>query len=109
MRRTILRLLFSIFVLGVSTGIIWAQSANTIQLATTSDGVNFLTDADGMTLYYYTLDTNGQSACYGGCAKAWPIFYTPAISVPAPLDAADFGTITRTDGSKETTYKGWPL
>lgn len=109
MRRTILRVLFSILILGVATGIIWAQSKNTIQLGSTSDGVNFLTDADGMTLYYYTLDTNGQSACYGGCAKAWPIFYTPAISVPAPLDAADFGTITRTDGTKETTYKGWPL
>jgi predicted lipoprotein with Yx(FWY)xxD motif len=73
------------------------------------DGVNYLTDAKGMTLYYYTKDADGQSACYGGCATAWPIFYAADISVSAPLQPADFGTITRTDGTKQTTYKGWPL
>ena len=62
-----------------------------------------------MTLYYYTLDTNGQSACYGGCAKAWPVFNAASLSVPSSLMASDFGTITRTDGTKQTTYKGWPL
>ncbi|MFI5368297.1 MAG: hypothetical protein ACHQ1F_04715, partial [Spirochaetia bacterium] len=108
MRRIALRLLFSILILGVTTGIVWAQST-TIQVKTTADGVSYLTDADGMTLYYYTLDTNGQSACYGGCAKAWPIFYADTISVPDSLNASDFGTITRTDGTKETTYMGWPL
>jgi predicted lipoprotein with Yx(FWY)xxD motif len=99
MRRTALRFLFSMVILGVTAGVIWAQSSNTIQVKTTADGVNYLTDADGMTLYYYTLDTNGQSACYGGCAKAWPIFYTETLSVPDSLNASDFGTITRSDGT----------
>ncbi len=95
-------------VLGAAGGTIWAQSSNTIQVQT-ADGVSFLTDSSGMTLYYYTKDTDGQSACYGGCATAWPIFYAPTISVPSSLNAGDFGTITRTDGTKQTTYMGWPL
>ncbi len=31
-----------------------------------------LTDAKGMTLYYYTPDTATTSACTGACAAAWP-------------------------------------
>jgi len=29
--------------------------------------------------------------------------------VPESLRTSDFATITRTDGSKQTTFKGWPL
>src|SRR5688572_26468210 len=33
----------------------------------------FLTDAEGMTLYLFTPDTEpGVSACYDDCAEAWP-------------------------------------
>jgi predicted lipoprotein with Yx(FWY)xxD motif len=86
-----------------------AQSMNTIQVQTSPNGVNYLTDSKGMTLYYYTKDANGQSACYGGCATAWPIFNAENILVPAQLKASDFSSITRTDGTKQTTYLGWPL
>jgi predicted lipoprotein with Yx(FWY)xxD motif len=109
MRRTVSMIIVVLAVLGATSGLLWAQSANTIQVQSTPDGMNYLTDAKGMTLYYFTLDTNGQSACYGDCAKAWPIFYAPTITVPETLDPGDFGTITRTDNTKETTYKGWPL
>jgi len=86
-----------------------AASAQNVAVRSGPNGMTYLTDDNGMTLYYFTLDTNGQSACYGGCAKAWPIFYAASLSVPDRLSADDFGTITRTDGSKQTTYKGWPL
>jgi predicted lipoprotein with Yx(FWY)xxD motif len=109
MRRNVSRIIFILAILGATSGLLWAQSMNTIDVKSTPDGVNYLVDSKGMTLYYYTLDTDGQSACYGGCAKAWPIFYVPNITVPDSLDAKDFGTVTRTDGTKETTYKGWPL
>ena len=101
-------LLLSLLVLAVSAGIAGAQSAGTIMLQSAA-GVSYLTDSKGMTLYYYTKDADGQSACYGGCATAWPIFYAPTVTVPSSLNASDFGTITRTDGSKQTTYMGWPL
>jgi predicted lipoprotein with Yx(FWY)xxD motif len=96
-----------VFVLISASGFLWAQS--TVQVQMTSSGVNYLADSKGMTLYYYTLDTNGQSACYGGCAKAWPAFYSESVSVSDPLMSSDFGTITRTDGTRQTTYMGWPL
>ncbi len=84
-------------------------SADSVQVKTAPNGVTYLTDGNGLTLYYYTLDTDGQSACYGGCATAWPIFHEDNLTVSDPLSASDFGTITRTDGTKQTTYKGWPL
>ncbi len=87
----------------------WAQGTTTIKVAKAADGTGYLTDSKGMTLYYYTKDADGQSACYGGCAAAWPVFYAPTVTIPAGLDAGDFGTITRTDGTKQTTYYGWPL
>ena len=69
----------------------------------------YLVDANGMTLYYFTKDVVGTSACTAGCLDKWPVFYTQKVVVPPGLDPADFGTITRPDGKKQTTYKGWPL
>ena len=102
------RLLLAVLVLAVTASLAWSQSA-AIQVPGGPNGVKYLTDAKGMTLYYYTLDTNGQSACFGQCVERWPLFYAPTITASAPLDAADFATITRTDGIKQSTYKGWPL
>lgn len=106
MTGTAKRLLLLFLVLGASAGFVSAQA---IQVQTTSDGTKYLTDDKGMTLYYFTLDTDGQSACYGDCEKHWPIFYAKDLTVSSDLNAADFGTVTRKDGTKETTYKGWPL
>jgi len=104
--RRLLKTMLAVAILAGAASTVWAQSTIQVQ---TANGVGFLTDSKGMTLYYYTKDTDGQSACYGGCATAWPIFYADTISVPSSLNAADFGTITRTDGAKQTTYMGWPL
>ena len=109
MRRVVMRTWWSLLLFGLFAGIAWAQAMDSISVSTAPDGSKFLTDSKGMTLYYYTADTNGQSACYDGCEKAWPVFYAASISVSAPLVAEDFGTITRTDGSKQSTYHGWPL
>jgi len=69
-----------------------------------------LTDSAGKTLYFFSIDANGNSGCTSaGCLTAWPVFYKEQGSVAAGLDSADFATITRTDGNKQTTYKGWPL
>lgn len=103
------RLCLAALVLVALAGMAWAQESTTIQVRQAADGVGYLTDSNGMTLYYYTKDSDGQSACYGGCATAWPIFYAPKVTIPSSLDAGDFGTITRTDGTKQTTYYGWPL
>lgn len=91
-----------------------APTAN-IRLASTQSLGNFLVAADGRTLYYFALDfaaTGGQPAvsnCTGNCVPVWPIFHVDTPSVEAGLSASDFGEITRTDGVKQSTFKGWPL
>jgi len=86
------------------------QPADTIRVSGTSLG-NILVDAQGMTLYYFANDipAGGASSCYGQCEVAWPIFSADTITVSSPLLASDFSSITRTDGTKQTTYRGWPL
>ncbi|GIP40811.1 hypothetical protein J31TS4_40910 [Paenibacillus sp. J31TS4] len=69
----------------------------------------YLVDGSGRTLYYFSKDSADLNACQGKCLENWPVFYSDKLKVPAELDAADFGVITRADGTKQTTYKGWPL
>lgn len=85
--------------------------ADTVKVSTNGTLGSFLTDSDGITLYFYAKDekNNSTSACTGACAKLWPPFYEEKIVVKAPLKSSDFGVITRDDGSKQTTFKGLPL
>ncbi|MCE5194411.1 MAG: hypothetical protein LLF28_02990 [Nitrospiraceae bacterium] len=86
-----------------------AYSESTIQL-TTKEGIgNFIADSKGMALYYFTKDSPGVSVCVEGCLEKWPIFYAEKIVVGAGLKAKDFNTITRENGKKQTTFKGYPL
>jgi predicted lipoprotein with Yx(FWY)xxD motif len=69
----------------------------------------FITDSKGMTLYIFKNDSPGKSACAGPCVDKWPLYFRDKVSAPEGLNAGDFGTITREDGKRQTTYKGWPL
>jgi predicted lipoprotein with Yx(FWY)xxD motif len=92
------------------TAVPTVAQADTVKTANTALGT-IIVDAQGKTLYYFANDiaANGTSACNGQCASIWPPFSAPAIQVSAPLDPADFGVITRADGTRQTTYYGWPL
>jgi predicted lipoprotein with Yx(FWY)xxD motif len=71
---------------------------------------SFLVDDKGMTLYLYTKDSPGTSTCYDKCATAWPPLLTSGNAAAGNgVDASKFGTTTRTDGSTQVTYNGWPL
>lgn len=85
-------------------------SSDTIGTTSSSLGT-ILVDAQRMTLYYLAKDIagNDESTCYGQCEVYWPIFSVDTITVSPPLTASDFSSITRTDGNKQTTYRGWPL
>jgi predicted lipoprotein with Yx(FWY)xxD motif len=69
----------------------------------------YLVDGNGHTLYWTTLDSVGQSNVTGTILANWPIFYVANIVSASPLVASDFGSITRADGNKQTTYKGRPI
>ena len=70
-------------------------------------GVNLLTNAKGLTLYWFAPDTATKSVCYGSCAAYWP----PVTGTPSagPGVTGTLGTITRTDGTTQATYDGHPL
>ena len=71
---------------------------------------SFLVDSTGMTLYLYTKDTPNTSVCYGGCATLWPPLLTNgAPTAGTGVTASMLGTTTRTDGTVQVTYNGWPL
>ena len=69
-------------------------------------GAQVLTNANGLTLYWFARDTPGKSACYGSCAQYW-------LPLTGPVNgtgiAGTFGTIKRTDGTLQATYNGRPL
>jgi len=84
-----------------------STSTPTIDVSSTSLG-DVLTDANGRTLYLFTHDSGGTSACTGGCLSVWP----PLQGTPSAGSGADgslVGTITRSDGSTQATYAGHPL
>lgn len=71
---------------------------------------SFLVDDKGMTLYLYTKDSPNTTVCYGKCATAWPPLLTNGAPVAGDgADSTKLGTITRTDGTTQVTYNGWPL
>jgi predicted lipoprotein with Yx(FWY)xxD motif len=70
---------------------------------------SYLTDAKGMALYVFKMDSPGKSVCAGDCVARWPLYHQEKVGVTGDLKAADFATITREDGKKQTTYKGMPL
>lgn len=84
---------------------------NTVNIATNETLGEYLVNETGFTLYYFALDApgNGTSTCYGDCEKRWPPFYAENLTVAEGLNAGDFATVERTDGSEQIAYKGWPL
>lgn len=79
-----------------------------VALGNTSVG-NVMTGEGGKTLYFFAADVAGTPACTGNCLTNWPVFYKETPTLSTGLKATDFATITRADGGKQTTYRGWPL
>ena len=70
-------------------------------------GASVLANAKGFTLYWFGADTATQSNCNGSCATYWTPVQGPATAGPGVT--GKLGTITRTDGSTQASYKGHPL
>jgi predicted lipoprotein with Yx(FWY)xxD motif len=86
-----------------------SRSGPTVSTASTSLG-RIVANSAGRTLYIFSKDTNGKSACAGMCAKFWP----PLIAAGKPRASAGaraslLGTTKRADGRMQVTYKRHPL
>ena len=81
-----------------------------VNVGTNATHGSILVDDKGMSLYLFTKDTPNTSTCYDKCATAWPALLTNGNAVGGSgVDASKFGTTTRTDGTIQVTYNGWPL
>jgi predicted lipoprotein with Yx(FWY)xxD motif len=74
---------------------------------TTIGGITVLTNARGLTLYWFAPDSPAASRCTGSCAAYWP----PVDGTPkaGPGITGKLGTIGRPGGAAQATYDGHPL
>jgi predicted lipoprotein with Yx(FWY)xxD motif len=82
-------------------------SSSSMLKTTTIMGTKVLTNAKGLTLYWFVPDTATKSNCNGSCATYWPPVKGP-VTAGAGV-TGKIGVITRSDGSKQATYDGHPL
>jgi predicted lipoprotein with Yx(FWY)xxD motif len=68
-----------------------------------------LVDAEGLTLYGLTDDTDGIPTCDGACADAWPPLTVDSAGLPAGLDADLYRVVERSDGTFQLAAGEWPL
>lgn len=87
------------------------DAAGEVDLAVgVTDLGEILVDGDGMTLYLFTEDPPGESACVDDCVAAWPpLLVDGDPQVGEGVDPGLVGTIAREDGSVQITYDGSPL
>ena len=90
---------------------IGAKETYTVDMVNSKEFGYYLTNETFFTLYRYLSDPQNAeiSTCNGDCARLYPPFYVDELTVNPELNSRDFETITREDGRKQLTYKGWPL
>jgi predicted lipoprotein with Yx(FWY)xxD motif len=63
-----------------------------------------------MTVYMFAKDHGSKSTCSGACASTWPpVTTTGQPKATGGAGASDLGTIDRSGGVMQVTYKGHPL
>jgi predicted lipoprotein with Yx(FWY)xxD motif len=66
--------------------------------------------ATGIVVYTSKKDPKGHTKCTSSCALTWPpVLTSSTVSGGASIAKSDLGTITRSDGTHQITYKGHPL
>ena len=86
-----------------------AAAPSTLKAGSSAYG-KVLHDGRGFVVYAFTRD-RGRSACYGGCAKAWPPYLAPRgqLRAGAGVRRGLLGTVKRRSGRRQVTYAGRPL
>ncbi len=70
---------------------------------------SILVDAEGLTLYGFTDDADGNPTCNDACADAWPPLTVDDANLPAGLDESVYSVVTRDDGTNQLKAGKWPL
>ena len=83
----------------------------TVQVMSHDEHGDILVGPDEMALYNFDKDTNsaGASACYDGCAEAWPPLTVEDSPTKGDDVAAELSTFERDGGATQVVAAGWPL
>jgi predicted lipoprotein with Yx(FWY)xxD motif len=89
-----------------NAGMATALTTASVMTPTRGAQVGFV-DSAGFPVYVFDLDLGkpGTSQCNAVCAAHWPAIPPPATGALS----APWGTIVRSDGTKQLTYAGRPL
>lgn len=108
-------LLAAVAAITLISGSAAAQQA-TIAVGESEEHGAYLTDGQGMALYMFEIDTQGQdgqeaaSECADDCLDAWPLFTgSEEPQTEGDVQSDLIGTLQRDDGATQFTYNGWPL
>ena len=88
------------------------SSGGTVKVMKSSKYGTILVSSTGLTLYRFTLDKKGASACGAGCVKLWPPYLVKGKAKPtagAGATASLLGTIKRPNGGLQISYAGFAL
>lgn len=104
----------SVLLLGMALVVGLAQQVtSSLATAESADYGVHVVDQDGLALYLFLPDAPGASTCYDDCAMNWPpVLVTSGDELPSlgsGLNADLLDLTTRSDGSFQVTYGGWPL
>ena len=89
-----------------------AQPPGPLQTAEHPEHGTYLVDRDGMSLYAFLPDQQGESTCYDQCAEAWPPYLASdedAAVGGQGLEESLIASVARDDGALQVTYGDWPL
>jgi predicted lipoprotein with Yx(FWY)xxD motif len=88
-----------------------ASASGALTISTKSGAAGtYLTDGSGRALYLWVADRGGTSSCMGDCARDWPpLTAKGAPSAGGGITVGDLGTVARSGGAQQVTYKGHPL
>jgi predicted lipoprotein with Yx(FWY)xxD motif len=86
-----------------------SRSSSTVSLRKAPPGM-ILVNTTGRSLYLFTNDRNGKSACTASCAKFWPpLIAHGKLTAGTGAKRSLLGTTKRSDGRLQVTYNGHPL
>ena len=87
------------------------QQPLTVRLSDHPTYGKILTDSTGRSLYIQARDVpnTGAVANLGEVGRFYPPFYAESVVDGNGINVSEFGYLTRADGKRQTTYRGWPL
>jgi predicted lipoprotein with Yx(FWY)xxD motif len=85
-------------------------SVQTAQATVNGKAITILTDAKGLTLYYFTPDTATKVACSGGCAKTWPpLLFTGSGTPTSSTSLPGTLSVMNNANGNQVQYSGYLL